>query len=468
MPNKVQRRVLFATAELAPLARVGGLAAASAGIVAELRRQGVDVHLVVPDYFGTPLEDEVVMPITNLPSWFQPAYARRGRLAGIGEITLVETLGIRKPHPYTDENGHGWFDNNARFFGFSAAVGAICAATQPDILHLNDWHTASAPGFVWPTPPIVMTIHTLGYQGQTSAGWLNGFWHFREWYFHRGDCNPLAGGIRLADLVVAVSPTYADEIRQPNMGFGLDAILREKGDRMVGILNGIDTIEWDPLKDGHLPQTFGQTTLARKAASRAEVFRRFGLAETDGPLLVMVTRLVNQKGVDLLFPLLGEIEAMGARVAFLGSGDRHLAEALEGASRHFAGVVGFINGYDESLAHQMFAGGDVFLMPSRFEPCGLAQMQAMRYGTLPLVTPVGGLLDTVVDADLHPDAATGIVASGVSPEAIRVALHRAAAVVADKKRRTPIQKRGMKVDWSWKAPVAEHLAWYDRLIAQRG
>lgn len=272
MPKKVSRRVLFATAELAPLARVGGLAAASAGIVAEMRRQGVDVHLVVPDYFGTPLEDEVVMPITTMPAWAQPAYARRGRLDGIGEITLVDTLGVRKPHPYSDEYGNGWFDNDARFLGFSAAVGAICAATQPDILHLNDWHTSSVPAFLWPTPPIVVTIHTLGYQGRTNRGWLNGFWHFRERYYHDGDCNPLAGGIRSADLVVSVSPHYADEIRQPSMGFGLDGLLRDKGDRLVGILNGIDTAEWNPLQDAHLPQTYGQTTLSRKAASRAELF----------------------------------------------------------------------------------------------------------------------------------------------------------------------------------------------------
>lgn len=460
--------MLFATAELAPLARVGGLAAASAGIVAEMRRQGVDVNLVVPDYFGTPLEDEVVMPITTMPAWAQPAYARRGRLDGIGQITLVDTLGVRKPHPYNDEYGNGWFDNDARFLGFAAAVAAICAATQPDILHLNDWHTSSAPAFLWPTPPVVLTIHTLGYQGRTNRGWLNGFWHFRERYYHDDACNPLAGGIRSADLVVSVSPHYADEIRQPRMGFGLDGLLRDKGERLVGILNGIDTVEWNPLQDAHLPQTYGQATLSRKAASRAELFHRFGLSDTSGPLFVMVTRLVHQKGVDLVLPLVGELEAMGARLAVLGSGDRHLADALEAAAAHLPGVIGFVNGYDEALAHQLFAGGDVLMMPSRFEPCGLAQMQAMRYGTLPLVTDVGGLHDTVIDADSSPDEATGFVAAEASTESIRDTIRRASAVVGDKKRRTAMQKRGMKIDWSWKSPVAQHLDWYERLIAERG
>ncbi len=466
MANRSTPRILFATAELAPLARVGGLAAASAGIVGELRRQGVEVELVVPDYFGTPLEDEEVRPITHIPQWFQPAYARRGTLPGVGQITLVETLGIRKPHPYTDQWGNGWFDNDARFIGFGAAVAALCEASSPDILHLNDWHTSAAPAYLWPAPPTVLTIHTLGYQGRTNSNWTFGFWHWWERYLHGGDCNLLAGGIRSADLVVAVSPNYAREILEPDMGFGLDGILRDKGDRLVGILNGIDTAEWDPSTDAHLPRRFDVDSLADRAASRAEVFRRFELSPTDGALVTVVSRLVHQKGIDLLLPLAGQLAERGARLAILGSGERGLVDAIQSTATGHAGVVGFVDGYDETLAHQLFAGADLFAMPSRFEPCGLAQMQAMRYGALPLVTDVGGLRDTVVDAALA--ASTGFVAPAVSTEALAATLDRALGVVADERRRTAMQRRGMAIDWSWSAPVAEHLAWYERLMSATG
>ena len=460
---------MFATAELAPLARVGGLAQAAAGLVAELRRQGVDVHLVVPDYFDTPLDDQTEEHLT-VPPWAAPAVARTGTLAGVGRITLVEVDGIRRPHPYNDANGNGWGDNNNRFFGFCAAVADLAARHRPDVLHLNDWHTAATPAFLHPRPPIVLTIHTLGYQGNASTGWLGEFPHYPERYWWHGDCNPLVGGIRSADLVVTVSPNYAREITTPEFGFGIDDLLRERGARLVGILNGIDTDEWNPETDPHIPANYSAANLAGKAQTKAAVLAEFGLTPPgttgNGPLFVMVTRLVHQKGVDLVLPLVPYLRNIGAKLAVLGSGDAQLVEWLAYVAGSYPDDIGVVARYDDGLAHRLFAGGDVFLMPSRFEPCGLAQMQAMRYGTLPLVTNVGGLHDTVIDVDSQPKAGTGIVTAEVSGTALLDGIHRATRAYGTAARRTAMQRRGMSVDWSWTKPAGVQIDWYRRLIAE--
>ena len=459
--------MLFASAEFAPLARVGGLAAAAAGLVAELRRQDVDVQVVIPDYFATPLQAETIVQL-DVPEWAGPATARTGTLAGIGTITLIDAFGIVKSHPYLQPDGHGWADNDRRFMAFSAALASLTEVVAPDVLHLNDWHTCVALGHLTELPPTMLTIHTLGYQGRTNPGWLKTLPHRVEAFEQWGDCNPLLGGIRLADVVVAVSPHYAAEITTPHGGFGLDGPLRERGDRLVGILNGIDADEWDPQTDRHLPATYSSTDVGPKAASRADLLTRYGLTDGGGPLLTMVTRLAEQKGVDLLLPLVPFLERLGASLIVLGDGEQGLAEALTAAATAHPQHVAFIRGYDEALAHQLFAGADVFTMPSRFEPCGLAQMQSMRYGTLPLVTDVGGLHDTVIDVDDVPSRGTGVVVPDASSVALMDGLHRMVKAYSQPRRRTAMQRRGMAVDWSWKRPAATHIEWYRRLYADAG
>lgn len=459
-------KVLFASAEFAPLARVGGLAAAAAGLVAELRRQDVDVQVVIPDYFATPLKRQTVQQL-DVPEWAGPATARTGELAGVGTITLIDAFGIRRSHPYLQPDGHGWPDNDRRFMAFSASIAALARAVAPDVLHLNDWHTCVALGHLAEMPPTMLTIHTLGYQGRTNPGWLKTLTHhvaaFEQW----GDCNPLLGGIRLADVVVAVSPHYAAEITTPEGGFGLDEPLRERGDRLVGILNGIDTEEWDPQTDPHLPTNYSSSDAGAKAAIRSEVQTRFGLVDGGGPLLTMVTRLAHQKGVDLLLPLTPFLAHLGASLVVLGDGEQPLADALTTAAAADPQQVAFVRGYDEALAHQLFAAADVFAMPSRFEPCGLAQMQSMRYGTLPLVTDVGGLHDTVVDVDIAPTHGTGVVVPTATSVALMDGLHRMVKAYSQTRRRTAMQRRGMAIDWSWRRPAALHIDWYRRLLAER-
>ena len=456
-------KVLFASAEFAPLARVGGLAAAAAGLVAELRRQGVEVQVVLPDYFATKLQNETVVKL-DVPEWAGPATARSGTLAGVGAITLIDAFGIIKSHPYLQPDGNGWPDNDRRFMAFSAALAALTKVVAPDVLHLNDWHTCASLGHLATPPPTMLTIHTLGYQGRTNPGWLRTLpYHvgaFEQW----GDCNPLLGGIRLADLVVAVSPNYAAEITTPQGGFGLDGALRERGDRLVGILNGIDANEWNPRTDRHLPVHYSSADVGPKATVREDLLSRAGLVDGGGPLLTMVTRLVEQKGVDLALPLTPFLKHLGATLIVLGDGEQALADALTAAATADPEHVAFVRGYDEALAHQLFAGADVFVMPSRFEPCGLAQMQSMRYGTLPLVTNVGGLHDTVVDVDDVPGHGTGVVVPQPTSVALMDGLHRIVKAYSQPRRRAAMQRRGMAIDWSWSRPAAAHVDWYLRLV----
>lgn len=455
-------KVLFASAEFAPLARVGGLGAAAAGLIAELRRQHVDVQVVIPDYFDTPMTKVTTVDLT-VPEWARPARARTGVIDGIGEITLIAANGVARSHPYLQPDGHGWPDNDRRFMAFSAAVAALARLTQPDVLHLNDWHTACALGHLDLLPPTMFTIHTLAYQGRTNPGWLRTLPYHTTAFEQWGDCNPLLGAIRLADVVVAVSPNYAAEITTPQGGFGLDGPLRDRGDQLVGILNGIDADEWDPGHDSFLSKTYSSGDLAPKAAMRSDVLSAHGLRDDGGPLLTMVTRLADQKGVDLVLPLAPYLPRLGAALIVLGDGDQWLADGLIAAVAANPDHVAFVRGYDEALAHRLFAGADVFVMPSRFEPCGLAQMQSMRYGTLPLVTDVGGLHDTVIDIDAAPSKGTGVVAPEPSAVALMDGLHRMVRAHSQPRRRAAMQRRGMAIDWSWKRPAAQHIDWYRRL-----
>jgi starch synthase len=431
-----------------------------------LRRQGVDVQVVVPDYYETPLKKQRVQTL-EVPEWAGPATARTGIAAGVGEITLVNAFGIVKSHPYLQPDGSGWPDNDRRFMAFSAALASLTRSVAPDVLHLNDWHTCAALGHLDELPPTMLTIHTLGYQGRTNPGWLMTLPRHTEAFEQWGDCNPLLGGIRLADVVVAVSPHYAEEIATPEGGFTLDGPLRERGDRLVGILNGIDDDEWNPQTDRHLDMTYSSADVSAKVITRGKLLARFGLVDGGGPLLTMVTRLADQKGVDLMLPVTPFFASLGATMIVLGDGDQRLAEDLHGVAAAHPQQVAFVRGYDDSLAHQLFAGADVFAMPSRFEPCGLAQMQSMRYGTLPLVTDVGGLHDTVIDIDKAPTKGTGVVVPQASSVALMDGVHRMVKAYSQPRRRSAMQRRGMAIDWSWRRPAAAHVDWYRRLIAER-
>lgn len=457
-------RCVFATAELSPVASVGGLAAAAAGLTHELGRLGVDVEVLMPDYGGIELADETTMPL-DTPAWAAPASVRVGVHAQAGRLHLVSVPGIARPHPYLQPSGVGWPDNDARFFAFARAVAAYVAATSPDIVHLNDWHTGAALAAMVDGPPTVLSLHNLAYQGNAAGEWRGLIGpraeHFEWW----GGTNPLSGAIALADAVVAVSPHYVREILTPEGGFGLHEALVQRGDAVRGILNGIDTDVWDPSTDVHLVSRFDGDHLDARAPNRSELLARLGFADDAVPLATVVTRLTPQKGVDLLEPLIAVLDQVPVRVAVLGSGDAELAGRLHVAASVHPSSFAFVEGYDEALSHRMFAGADLYLMPSRFEPCGLTQMQAMRYGAVPVVTAVGGLVDTVPDVDAEPRTGRGVVAQRAEPVDVLAALYRATRRIADRRRRATLQRRIMAVDWSWQQPAREYLALYADLIA---
>lgn len=456
-------RVVFVTAELSPVAAVGGLAAAAAGLGSELRRQGVDLDIMMPDYGGVVLADETVVEL-DVPDWVGSATVRRGRHPDVGRLHLVSVPGMARDHPYLQADGQGWGDNSERFFRFSRAVAASIDRDRPDIVHLNDWHTGAVSAALTDAPPTVLSIHNLAYQGTTDASWLARLGPRAEHYEWWGGTNPLSGAIALADRIVAVSPHYATEIVTTAGGFGLDEALRNRRADLVGILNGIDTGIWDPGSDAHLPATFDARHLDGREVDRTALFDALGLP-VDGPLLAtVVTRLTHQKGIDLIAELVGLLDQIPMRLALLGSGDAALAGRLHDLAQEYPSTFVFVEGYDEALSHLMFAGGDLYVMPSRFEPCGLTQMQAMRYGAVPVVTAVGGLVDTVVDADLDA-AGTGFVARHATAHDLLAALFRAERRLRDRRRRTAMRKRIMAIDWSWEAPALDYLALYRELLA---
>ncbi len=456
-------RVLYASAEFAPVSFVGGLASASAGLVRQLRRSGVEVEVVHPDYGGIPLAGGERVEL-DVPAWAGPAHARRGMHPDIGLLTLVAAPGLARPHPYLQPDGTGWPDNDRRFLSFSQAIAALVRRNPPDVLHLNDWHTAAALGALELAPPSVLSIHNLAYQGQCGREWLPRLGPRSGAYEQGLSCNPLAGGISLADAVIAVSPSYAAEIRTPELGMGLDALLRAKGALLTGIRNGIDVDLWDPRTDPLIARHFDVEHIGRKGANRKALRAELGLRQLKVPVGVMVTRLTEQKGVDLVLPLLELLPTLPMQLAVLGAGEAELVSGLQAASAAQPGLIAFVAGYDEGLSHRLFAGGDLLLMPSRFEACGLAQMQAMRYGTIPVVTDVGGLHDTVADADRSSRQGTGFVARSADTLHILDALHRAHRGWSDTARRRAIQQRGMTTDWSWEEPAQRYARVYRRLL----
>ncbi len=450
-------KVLFAAAELAPLVRVGGLAEAAGGLVSKLRSKGIEVDLVLPDYGGIKLARETRQTL-DVPAWAGPMWLRSGTHSSVGKVALVGSAEIQKPNPYVDSSGEVWPDNDLRFMQFSAAIAARRDATAPNVVHLNDYHSAAAVAMGAEPAPTVLTIHTLGYQGVAPAEWLAHIVRGAADFLWYGQVNPLAGGIVQADRVIAVSPNYSQEILRQESGMGMHELLAAKGEALVGVLNGIDADVWNPATDQLIAGTYDADTVAKREASRQHLLDIAGWAGKE-PVIGVVTRLVDQKGIDLLLGAVPYLRSLPARLFVLGSGLERWSGPVRAAAQSSPERVYFHDGYDLQLSHGVFAGSDMYAMPSRFEPCGLAQMQAMRYGSVPVVTPVGGLVDTVIDAD-DSRKGTGFVARGQSEAGFVDALHRAARARKNRRRWSGIQGRGMRHDWSWEEPAAKHIDLY--------
>ncbi|MDR5683295.1 MAG: glycogen synthase GlgA [Armatimonadota bacterium] len=473
-------RVLFVSSEVAPFAKTGGLADVSAALPAALARAGIDARICMPRYGSIPI----------------PAPSSLVRESGgeIVETSLGDVTVWMVDHPgYFDrpglygEGGRDYEDNLERFAFFCRAALAWCRQSGwiPDVVHCNDWQTALIPVYLkiahCGDPDLrdvasLLTVHNLAYQGVFPAERFSATGLPPELFSSAalefwGKVNLLKGGLVFADLLSTVSPTYAREIQTPEFGCGLDGVLRERAHDLYGILNGADYTVWDPWVDELIPARYSAADLSGKAVCKAELQREFGLDPApEAPLLGVVSRLTDQKGLDLIAACLDRIVAAGAQFVLLGTGDPKYQDLFRNAARSHPGSVGVRIGFDERLAHWIEAGADIFLMPSRYEPSGLNQLYSLRYGTVPVVRRTGGLADSITDAT--PDAiergeATGFVFVDYTADALWTAIERALAAHRDPEIWSRLVQAGMAADFSWDRAAAGYVELYRKAVERR-
>ena len=474
-------RVLHVAAEIFPLVKTGGLADVAAALPPALAAQGADVRLLLPGL--PPVLDAVhdARPLLPLGPVFGAARGSLVLARMPGSALPVYVLDLpylyrRGGGPYADERGHEWPDNLARFaaLGWAAAhlaFGELDVAWTPQVVHAHDWHAAMVCAYLAAHPPTpvasVFTIHNLAYQGvfphedAPLLGLPSRFMTPQGLEYHGQICF-MKAGLKFADRVSTVSPGYAREIATPEYGAGLDGVIRGRGRDVVGILNGIDTAVWDPARDPALAAPYDRDALPGKAIVKAALQRECGLDEDAGaPLLAVVSRLTGQKGLDLVLAALPALLRDGAQLVVQGSGDAALEQAFVEAARTSPRSVSVYPGYDEARAHRVIAGADVMLVPSRFEPCGLTQLYALRYGTVPLVRRVGGLADTV------DEGRTGFLFDEPSALALQAAFERALQAWRDPARWQALMRAGMTQELSWEGPAREYLALYAQACGAR-
>lgn len=480
-------RVLHVAAELYPWVKTGGLGDVLAALPPALQAQGIDARLCLPG-FPALLDAFRLSDAVRLVTPF--AYERvRVALATLpgSKITayLVDHPAFydRPGGPYGGSDGRDWPDNHRRF----ALLGWIAAALgagadpnwRPDILHAHDWHAGLAPTYLKAgglpgngAAKSVFTVHNLAYRGWFPAGIFpelslpGGFYQIDGVEFY-GGLSFLKAGLFYADRLTTVSPTYAREIQTPEFGEGFDGLLRGRADALTGILNGVDPAVWDPAHDPALPAPYDvDTAETGKAAAKAELRRRLHLFESAAPVFGVVSRLTAQKGLDLLLGALPGLTAGGGQLALLGAGDRDLEGGFSYAAQTQRGTVGVEIGYDETLARLVIAGSDCIVLPSRFEPCGLTQLYALRYGALPLVRRTGGLADTVVEATpehVREQAATGFAFDAPTVDALVVTLDQAFACHRDHATWRQMMRQAMTRDFSWAQSARQYAALYREL-----
>jgi starch synthase len=477
-------KILFATSEIAPWVKTGGLGDVAGALPAALRALGHDVRVLVPAYPALLQAFPGAAEIAR-PHWLGGLLPTPGlREATAPDGTPLLLLDYRHYYdrggnPYLGPEGRDWLDNHLRF-GLLSRVAAWIGSEastldwQPEVIHCNDWQTALAPAYLaWraerPARSLV-TVHNLAFQGLFDhaslfeLGLPDAAWsmHGVEYYGH---LSFLKAGLQHATAISTVSPTYAREIQTDAEGMGMAGLLRHRAADLSGILNGIDTRDWDPAHDRHLVKPYGPRRLEDKAASKAALQAEMGLeVRTDLPLLAVVSRLTEQKGLDLLLDIAARVLDMPAQIAVLGSGGHALEHGWTTFARRHPGRCAVRIGFDEGFAHRIEAGADIFVMPSRFEPCGLNQMYSLRYGTPPVVRATGGLADTVIDA-ADEKHGNGFVFGPATAAALYAALQRAAAAWRDPVLWRRLQKHGMARDSSWAEAAGHYAALYKKLAA---
>lgn len=476
-------RVLMVASEAYPLVKTGGLADVIGALPAALAQIGVDARLLLPGY---PPVLQHLRGVRRLARYADLFGGEAHLLAGRTPNEL-EVLAIYAPHLYEragniylGPDNRDWPDNHRRFAALAWVSAHLPAGGHwlPHVVHAHDWQAGLAPLYLVlaeaERPASVMTVHNLAFQGLFAADLMGGLrlppglFHHRGVEFH-GQIGFLKSGLIYADRITTVSPTYAREICTPEYGHRLDGLLRWRGQDVTGILNGIDTAVWDPEHDPALSSPYGKNSLEAKAACKSALQSRMGLENVGDRLLVgVISRLTHQKGMDLLLPLLPRLVGMGGQLVLLGAGEAELERAFMDAAGEHPGNVAVRIGFDEHLAHQIQGGADAVLMPSRFEPCGLTQLCALRYGTVPIVSRVGGLADSVIDANaaaLADGVATGFQFSPATGEALADALERAFAIYLQPEAWRTIQHRAMGHEVGWQAAAREYKSLYESLLA---
>jgi starch synthase len=481
-------KILFVASEVAPLAKTGGLADVTGSLARELHRQGHDVRLVVPRYrhlgsSGTPIRTTRIELAVSLGSSRHPGQVRQTKLDGVPVYLLDNPEFFDRDHLYGPPAGD-YPDNHQRFAFFCRGVLALLRALdwQPDVLHCHDWQAALVPIILryelsrdpfFAATATLFTIHNLAFQGlfprpSLEEMGLNRTCYRIERLEYYDQVNLLKGALLTADLLTTVSPTYRQEILTPEFGCGLDGVLEKRQNDLVGILNGIDQQEWDPATDRYLAQNYDLRRLAARAANKRRLQEQLGLAvAADVPLLGMVSRLTAQKGVDLITGLLGRLAKQGIQLAVLGTGEEKFERIFRARSLRGTRNVAFITGFQPHLAPLIYAGADLFLMPSRFEPCGISQMIALRYGAVPVVRRTGGLADTVFDLQTGGRQANGFSFDECSADALWETLRRALTLWRDPPAWRRLMRTGMRVDYSWHRSAGEYLALYGRAVAKK-
>jgi starch synthase len=486
-------RIVLASSEAVPFSKTGGLADVVGALAKSLDQLGHDVVLMLPDYFL--LRQAIssrLPPVTETGLRFSLPMNGRSMTATVSWSTLpgtnVRVLLVRQPE-YFDrqqlygEHGHDYVDNCERFSFFSRAVPEICRQMilRPDIIHSNDWQTGVIPGLlasVYADRPgfeqtaSVFTLHNMAFQGRfwhldtplTGLDWKYFNYHYMESW---GDLNLLKTGIAFADQVTTVSPTYAREICTPEGAYGLEGILRLRQNDLTGILNGIDDKVWNPGTDPLISENYTAETFEKgKAACKSALQLRMGLPSRAGtPLFGMISRMTDQKGFDLISAAADRILAQDMQIVMLGTGDRVYEDRMRQLANRYPEKVSVVIGFDDPLAHQIESGADMFLMPSRFEPCGLNQMYSLRYGTVPIVRNVGGLADSVEHyTPSAAETATGFVFSDYTSDRFAETVETAMTLYRTKDRWKQLIRNGMTRDWSWQRSAEQYVAIYRKAM----
>jgi starch synthase len=479
-------KLLSVASEIYPLVKTGGLADVTGALPAALTAEGVAARSLIPGYpsvLGKLDGAEVVQTFADMQGG--TAHLLASQTEGLDLLVLdAPHLYARPGNPYVAPDRRDWPDNAFRFAALAEVAMRIgqglLPGFVPDIVHAHDWQAALAAALLHYAggrrPGTVVTVHNLAFPGLFPAHLLAAIGLPPEAFAidgveYHGAISYLKAGLQFADRITTVSPTYAREILNPEAGMGFDGLLRARGAALSGILNGIDVTVWNPADDARLAAPYTAQTLGVRAGNKAALQRRLGLEDkADALLFGVVSRLSQQKGLDLLLAVLPTLLGHGDQLALLGAGDQALEDAFASAQSAHPGRIGCVIGYDESLAHLIQAGADALLVPSRFEPCGLTQLCALRYGAIPVVARVGGLADSVIDANamaLASEVATGVQFAPVDVENLDAAIGRTAELYANHEAWLRMQRNGMTTDVSWRKPAQRYAALYREIIAAR-